>query len=463
MPGSNMSTKQRIGLLLGIFVPLVILLFPGTMAFQARLALAIAVFTVLFWTLEPVPIEYTSILMVLLLPLFGILPFEKTFSAFSGKTVWLVFSGMALSLGITETPLGARLARFVLTSVGSYTRLILSLHVLAVLMALVVPSGVVRVLILMPMVISLLKSLGEKPGSRVSAALILSLVCSTYFSGNGVLTASVPNMVVLGVMESRGIPVYWSAWAFYLFPVIGLSRVACGYLLVRWLLNARPPPELSNELPRTSKFPETVTPAEKKVIGILLAGILLWATDMVHSIQPVYVALALTLICYLPGWGPLPVDRLRQVNFPLLIYIAAVFAVGYALEDTGFSARLSGLLISGFNIAGASDLVKLYAIPWLVVPFNFLMDTAAVGGMLTGPLIDFGTGIGLAPIPTGLSVAIGTGLVFIPYQGAPFVIAYSFRYVRMGQFILLMTLISLTTLLILLPLNLIYWRLIGFI
>ena len=98
----------------------------------------------------------------------------------------------------------------------------------------------------------------------------------------------------------------------------------------------------------------------------------------------------------------------------------------------------------------------------MVLPFDFLADTAVVASILTPILLDFAAGIGLPPVPTALSVAIGTSFVFIPYQAAPFVLAYSFRYVRMGQFILLMALISLVSLL-LLPLNLFYWRLIGLV
>jgi di/tricarboxylate transporter len=484
-----MSRKQTAGLVLGLLVPLILLLYPGDLDMPARLALALSAFAVLFWTFEPVPIEYTSLLVLVLFPLLRVVPFETAFAAFSGKAVWLVFAGMAFSLGITETPLGARLARLVLGRVGSYSRLVLGLHVLGAGMALAVPSGVVRVLILMPMLVSLLQAMGERPGSRVSAALILSLVCSTYYGGAGVLTGSVPNVVVLGVMESRKVPIYWSQWALYLFPVIGLLRVGCCYLLIRWIFltdgrrsphsppgagdQATPPslPHLWGEGGGKSfstaqgegRGLSRLTPAEKKVVGILLLGILLWATDALHGIHPAYVGLILVLLCYLPGWGPLPPDRLRGVNFPLLIYIVALFAMGRALEATGVTARLSAFLTGWADLKDSSALLQLGAITWMLVPFDFLMDTAAVAGALTPALLDFGTGLGLKPLPVALSVALGTGVVFIPYQAAPFVVAYSFRHARMGQFVLVMTLISLVTLLLLLPLNLLYWRLIGFV
>jgi di/tricarboxylate transporter len=120
-------------------------------------------------------------------------------------------------------------------------------------------------------------------------------------------------------------------------------------------------------------------------------------------------------------------------------------------------------LTGWFDLTGTSTFFKLGVITYLVAPFDFLMDTAAVAGVLTPILLDFGARLSLTPLQIAFSTGIGTGLVFIPYQAAPFVVAYGFRYVRMGQFILIMTLISVTTLLLLLPLNLLYWRLVGFI
>ena len=458
-----MPSRRTVGLALGILIPLTALLYPGGLDLPSRLALAVCALTVVFWTFEPVPIEYTSLLTLLLFPILGVMSFETTFRAFSGKAVWLIFSGMALSLTISETPLGPRLARLVLGRVGSYARLVLSLHILGLVLAVLIPSGVVRILILMPMLISLLKAMGEKPGSRVSAALILSLVCSTYYGGTGILTASVPNLVVFGAMEARGITFYWGEWALYMLPVMGLVRTGCCYLLVRLLLPLpreapAPPPPIED-----APVPARPTASERKAVGILLFGILLWATDALHGIHPAYVGLLLVLLCYLPGWGPLPTAHLRKINFPILIYVAAAFAMGYAMEDTGLNDRMGAVLTGWLDLSGSHALAKLGAVTCLLLPVDFLADTAAIAAILTPLLLDFGADIGLAAIPTALSVAIGTSLVFIPYQSAPFMLAFSFRYVRMGQFILLMTLISLVTLTILVPLNLLYWHLIGFV
>jgi len=462
-PAVSISRKKLTGLALGILLPSIVFLYPGELDFALRLVLAISTFTVAFWTFETLPIDYTSLLVLLLFPLLGLLPFEVAFAAFSGKAVWLIFSGLALSLSITETPLGARLAQLVLGRIRSYGGILLGVHLISVLLTLLIPSGLVRILILMPVIVSLLRALGEKPGSPASAGLVVSLACATYYCGTGVLTASVPNLVVLGVLESRGFPLYWGEWAVALFPVIGLLRTTCCYVLVRLVFPVRDFRLLPVSNLAQTELPKATTSEEKKAIGIFLLGVLLWATDALHGVHPAYVGLGLVLLCYFPGWGLLSPKRLRNVNFPLLIYIAAMFAVGRALETTGFSTRLAAALTHWIDLSSAGAPVKLGAISCLMIPFGFLTDTAAIASILTPVLLDFGNSLGLPSVPMGLSVAIGASLVFIPYQAAPFVVAYSFRYARMGQFILLMSLISLVSLIVLLPLNLLYWHLIGLV
>jgi uncharacterized protein (DUF2062 family) len=60
-----------------------------------------------------------------------------------------------------------------------------------------------------------------------------------------------------------------------------------------------------------------------------------------------------------------------------------------------------------------------------------------------------------------LSVAMGASLVFIPYQGVPYLIAYSFKQVELKWFIATMSIISILNLIIVVPLNIGWWFLLD--
>ena len=433
-------------------------LAPLPLAPQARIVIALALVSAVCWTLEPVSIEITALCLLFALPLLDVASFESTFMAFAKPAVWLVFAGMVISQLITETNLGTRLTGIVIGRLRRPALFILDLSLIGLLLAILIPSGVVRVLIVLPILISLINSLGEKPKSPVSAAIILSVVCATYYGGTGILTASVPNLVIMGVLEDTGHPVFWAEWALYVFPVIGLVRVLVGAGLILLIFRPvfkTPPPDASVEAP--------IRRREIQALILLLGGVLAWSTDAFHQIHPVMVGLGLSILCLFPGIGPLTTKDLQKVNYPILIYIGSVFALGEAFVSSGASSHLASGL-SGWLLLDQTDpFAQLSAITYAVTPFNLLVDTAVVGGILTPPLVEVGVASGLTPLQVGLSVAVAAGMVFLPYQGAPFMIAYAYGYVSMRQFAIVMILICVVNLVLLVPLNLLYWRSIGLI
>ena len=103
-------------------------------------------------------------------------------------------------------------------------------------MSLLVPSGMVRVLILIPLGIKLAERLGGGEDRALAPAILSALVCSTYYGGCGVLTGSVPNIVVAAQLEQYADrSLLWTEWLRWMFPIIGLLRtMIC--LGVVWLI-----------------------------------------------------------------------------------------------------------------------------------------------------------------------------------------------------------------------------------
>ena len=458
-----MSGKQLIGATLGL----------STLAFgfwaplesldpQAQRALGLVLFAVLFWTTEPIPLEFSSLVLLLILPATGLLSFQDSFSPFAGKTVWLIFAGMVLSLGITETGLGQHLAARSLPYLGRRPGpFLLNLHLIGLLAAFLIPSGVVRVLLLMPIGISMVDRLGGRDDPRLNAAILLSLLCSTYYGGCGILTGSVPNLVVAGQLERvAGRVIYWAEWIKWMFPIIGLLRTGLCFVVI-WVLLGRKLQFRNLPSPAVPTSGGGLTSSQRRVLAILLLGVLLWATDVFHQIAPVYVALALVLLYALPGWGPLPFGNIRKINFTFLFYIAALFSLGAALEVSGFNGRLITLFTRLIDISHYNWLGQHLAITFITVPLDFLMDIAVVAGVITPTMLELGQAHQLDSLTVALSVGMATSHAFLPYQAAPFMLAYSYRRFSMGQLVVTMLCISLLSLFLLCPLNLLYWHWLG--
>ena len=78
-------------------------------------------------------------------------------------------------------------------------------------------------------------------------------------------------------------------------------------------------------------------------------------------------------------------------------------------------------------------------------------------------MLDFGQVHGVGQLPAALSVGMATALVFLPYQAAPFMVALTYNQFTMRQLCLVMVVISILSLILLYPLNVLYWRWVGLI
>ena len=180
---SDLRPTQIAGLIVGVAALLIGLSAPfDCLSTPIQQVLGLAVFALIFWTIEPVPIELSSLWVLLLLPALGLLDFEQSFEPFATKTIWLIFAGMALSLGLTATGLSESLASWTQNRLSTRPFLLLGqLHIAGLVAALLIPSGVVRVLLLMPLGSALSDRMRGGQSGLVRAAILLSLLCSTYF------------------------------------------------------------------------------------------------------------------------------------------------------------------------------------------------------------------------------------------------------------------------------------------
>ena len=157
-----------------------------------QLTLGLVLASIILWTTEPIPLEFSSFAILLAIPAFGLLDFSTTFAPFSSKTIWLTFAGMVVSLALSETGLGTWLASILLRFFGySAFRLLSGLHLLGLLAAIVIPSGVVRVLVLIPIGLAIIEMLNAQTNKPLKTAILLSLVCSTLYGGFGILTGQI--------------------------------------------------------------------------------------------------------------------------------------------------------------------------------------------------------------------------------------------------------------------------------
>lgn len=468
---------RQIGGLSGILVLLIIWFYPFPfLSPQAKQALAITLFAVIWWVTEPVEIEYTGLIVLFLLIITNTVDFGTAFSGMSSRATWLVLSGSILGLGITQTHLGEAMATLLIRRSGfKFKRLILSLILLGFLIACFIPSATVRVLILMPLAIKLAETLGVKPQSNEAAAIITGLIFSTYYGGHSILTAGLPNVVVLGVVEKMlNQTISWGEWAYVMLPVLGIGRILLIYLLILKFFPASPtgisfqntnpeaplePKQLNTEFLKIQKL----STQEKKVMILLGLAIILWVLDFWHHLHPTSIAMLVALLYFLPKWGVFEFKTIRLINYPIIFYLGAMFGLSSTLQATHLNDQIVGFIEGYLDFRSYGWFFFHYYFFLLTLVFSFLTDTAAEAAVITPLLIQIVQTTDHPVLPAVFSMSVAYSNPFFPYQATPLILAYSFRWMSLTQTLKITLTLAILTALILTPLTLWYWKGIGVI
>ncbi|MDR6294757.1 di/tricarboxylate transporter [Pantoea dispersa] len=205
--------------------------------------------TILLWALARLPEYLTALLFFAAAMLLSIAPASSVFSGFASSAFWLVLSGFVLGAAIRKVGLAQRWANWLVVPFSqSWPRMVAGTVLLSYLLALVMPSNMGRIALLMPVVLALGERAGIRPCSRGSIGLALAVGFGTFQLSASILPANVPNLVLSGAAENAyQLHLQWLPWWLLHMPVVGLGKgillVACITLMFR----AQPQPVATRE------------------------------------------------------------------------------------------------------------------------------------------------------------------------------------------------------------------------
>ncbi|WP_459810134.1 SLC13 family permease [Halopiger thermotolerans] len=436
---------------------------------SAGTMLAITLFCIVLWVLTPVPPSYTGVIALGLIAV--AFSTDLALGGFQKPATWLIGFGLLMGEATRQSGLANAVGRTVATrSIGdpansetrrTYRRLLFALALGGHALAFLVPSALVRILALAP----ILRELGSRFDSRdARIGLYLGPLFGTFYGSAGILTADLPNIIISGFAESiGGHAISWSEWWLHMYPVMGLVRVLLVVGIVYLLF--RPPADSAFDLPgadaETGDAAATdgdgtgtgFGAAERRMLAFLLVGAAIWATDFVHGFHPVIGAVAVVVLAFLPEVGVADFDAVGgEVDFSILFFIAAVFAIGDGLTETGFTDTAATHLLE-FVPTGAPLAVILASVFLITFGLTFLMEGVAVASVLTPVLIPYIETAGLPFMPVLLAETMALSSYFFPYQSAVLIVILNEGDIRTRELIVATVACSLATIVLLLPIQ----------
>ena len=206
---------------------------------EGLIVMAILVGVVVLFVSEKYPLDIVAMLGLGVLLVLGLVTIGEGFSGFSNPATLTVAAMFVLSAGLQKTGATATVGRLMVRfSRNHYTALVVIMVTVTVMSAFVNNTAAVAVFI--PLVTVLANR------RRIAASkLLIPLSYASQFGGVCTLIGTSTNLLVSSISEEAG----HGAFSMFEFTRMGLVLFAAGVafflLFGRWLLPARPTPELS--------------------------------------------------------------------------------------------------------------------------------------------------------------------------------------------------------------------------
>ena len=454
---SHFSPPRLIALLAVAGAGLVLILAPLPPAETKALALVMA--GIGLWATGAVPEHVTALAFFTVAMLTQVAPPRIIFGGFESAALWLIFGGLVMGVAVRSTGLGERIAHSLSRLFGtSYWGVIGGVTLVGVALGFVMPSSMGRAVLLMPIVLALADRFGFAPGSRGKTGVVVAAAFGCHVPTFSILPANLPNIVLVGSAET--LYHYTPTYGTYLllhFPVLGLLKTLLMVPLIVWMWPDTP------RAPEPRPYSE-MSRDERWLALLVTAAVVLWALDFVHHISPAWISMAVAVVLLWPGIGLIQGTAFnREINYGSLFYVGGIMGLGALVGDSGLGSRLASAILSVVPLTPdhpAWNYAGLATVSTLVGTVTTLPGVPAV---LTPLAAQMSQASGLPLDSVLMSQVLGFSNPLLPYESAPLVVAMQLGGERLASAQKLCLILAAATLIGLLPLNYLWWRLLGWI
>lgn len=408
---------------------------------DGRACLAIMAFAVTLWVTETLPFAVTSLLVVVLIPVFGLADYRTVVRASFGDPIVTFFVGvLMLSSAFTRSGLGTRLVYGILQQVGTRTdRVLLGVLIVGTAVSWWV-TDMAAAAMLFPLGVGLLRDASLSPGrSNVGRAIMISTAFGPLIGGIATPAGTAANLVAIAQLgQLAGVEVSFTRWMLYGVPA-SLLMVPLAWRLLLWVF----PPEIER-LPFTpadirAKLAALgpLRPVERNTLLVFGTVIVLWLTTPLVAVwsggrldPPVEaVALAGGLALFLPGIRVLTWKQAEaDIEWGGIMLIVAGLSLGLVVFESGAARWLAWALLGQITIV--PELLRPFVIVLGVAALHLLFSSNTVTASIIVPiLVALARDLELDMWATVAPAAFTSSLAFILVsEGPTTVIPYASGY-----------------------------------
>ncbi len=199
---------------------------------QANAVLIIALSMAILWVSEAIPLGATSLLPLVLFPLYGILTAKDVASEYMNNIIFLFIGGFLIAISMEQWNLHKRISLKILSLLGSsYSKILISFIISSSLLSMFI-SNTATALMMLPIGLAVNNKMteffSEKESSKFSKALLLSIAYGCSIGGITTLIGTPPNLVFKKIYEINfpNLPeITFGNWMIFCLPITILLMI----------------------------------------------------------------------------------------------------------------------------------------------------------------------------------------------------------------------------------------------
>ena len=461
-----MTTAKKVGLFTGLIISIVILLFGNLDPSNSKVTImaAIAALMAVWWISEAVPLAATSLIPLILFPLFGLLDADEIANSYINSIIFLFLGGFMIALSMERWGLHKRIALRIITLFGgSPVSIIIGFMVASAFLSMWISNTATAIMMLpiaLAIILKMENEFGENKAHNFSVTLLLGIAYSCTLGGVGTVVGTPPNMVfikVLNILFPDAPEISFGQWMLLGVPVSILMLMASAFLLTKIYFKVDKTLKIDRKFIREEYEKLGSLSFEEKTISIVFAltaflwifrsdlnlGFITipgWSNLLPYSafVNDGTVAITMAFILFLiPSKKEKTTLLDNNVFFKIPWGVILLFGGGFALANGFSNTGLSTFI--GEQLSGMESLSHIFIIFVTAATISFLTEltsNTATTQMILPILASVAIAMGMNPLLLMLTATLSASMAFmLPVATPPNTIIFASSRIKVTEMV----------------------------
>jgi sodium-dependent dicarboxylate transporter 2/3/5 len=413
------------------------------------------------WMSHVIPLHITSMLVMVLLPVTGIMDSRTAFGLFGNEAMFFILGAFILSSILIDCGLSMRITLWVLDKFGKSPRTLrASIFLMCAFMSFWMSEHAVAAMAF-PILLELVHALGLEPmKSRYAGGMFLALSYGCIIGGIATFLGGARAPLALGILlETTGERIGFFQWMIADLPLV-LALLAVGFVVLEvfYKSDVKDIKRAHDVIHKKVISLGKMSRREYAIGTVMILTIFSWIfmRNYIGLASAALLAVSILFILNLVTWREVE----RGIDWSIIIMYGGAIALGSALHETGAAFWLMNGLLSGQALSTVAVIAVGGATSILLT--ESISNTAVVAVLL--PIgLNMAPQLGMDPIVMTFAITLPAGLAFMMPMGTPATaIAYSSGYINRVDMIKTGIIMNVAAWILFMLTVIYYWPLLGY-